>query len=166
MVNLGSELEHTTHASNVEASMQVNKIPSGKQPLSARKLEANRRNALRSTDPKTLDGKRHSSRNSLKHGFSARALFHEYVTLNERPEDYNELRRRLRHDYEPVGAAEELEVERIARCWWKLQRAARYEDAEIRFETLKPHWARPMEGPSCPLRIKLHFYICVMCTTI
>jgi hypothetical protein len=42
-----------------------------------------------------------------------------------------ELLTRLAEDYQPVGAAEQLEVERIAVCWWRLGRAWRYENAEI-----------------------------------
>src|SRR4029077_14045555 len=33
----------------------------------------------------------------------------------------------------PIGKAEELEVERIAICWWRLKRAWRYENSEILF---------------------------------
>ncbi len=38
----------------------------------------------------------------------------------------------LRDQYQPIGRAEELEVERIAICWWKLKRAWRYENATNR----------------------------------
>jgi hypothetical protein len=44
---------------------------------------------------------------------------------------YRELRNQQIETYEPVGAAEELEVERIAACWWRLGRAWRCENAEI-----------------------------------
>jgi hypothetical protein len=46
-------------------------------------------------------------------------------------QQYQKLQTRLADYYQPVGAAEELEVERIAACWWKLGRAWRYENAEI-----------------------------------
>lgn len=39
---------------------------------SERKAESNRRNASRSTGPKTADGKRIASRNAVKHGLSVR----------------------------------------------------------------------------------------------
>ncbi len=40
----------------------------GKRTGSARKIEANRRNARKSTGPKTATGKKRVSRNAIKHG--------------------------------------------------------------------------------------------------
>ena len=138
METLDPEPQQATQMQNDQASsMQNNKSSRAKRPVSARKLEANRRNALRSTGPKTLCGKRNSRRNAFQHGLSAGTVIEEVVSINESRQDYEDLRRRLRQHYEPVGPAEELEVDRIARCWWKLQRASRYEDAEIRSATLK-----------------------------
>src|ERR1019366_7337605 len=45
--------------------------PSAKS-TSAAQLEANRRNAQRSTGPRTAEGKRHSSLNAMRHGAYAR----------------------------------------------------------------------------------------------
>ena len=39
--------------------------------ISSKKLEANRRNALKSTGPKTKEGKLFASQNALKHGLNA-----------------------------------------------------------------------------------------------
>ena len=39
------------------------------RPTSQRRIDANRRNAQRSTGPRTPQGKKRSSRNALKHGF-------------------------------------------------------------------------------------------------
>ena len=44
---------------------------------------------------------------------------------------YQKLLDRFAESYQPVGVTEQLEVERIAACWWKLGRAWRYENAEI-----------------------------------
>lgn len=41
---------------------------------------------------------------------------------------------RLASHYQPIGAAEELEVQRIAACWWRVHRAWRYENSEIAHE--------------------------------
>ena len=44
--------------------------PANRQMTSCAKIEANRRNALRSTGPRTDQGKARSRRNALKHGLS------------------------------------------------------------------------------------------------
>src|SRR5439155_16359101 len=45
----------------------------GEQPVSQRRIEANRRNALRSTGPKSARGKDMAARNSWKHGLLAKS---------------------------------------------------------------------------------------------
>ena len=45
-----------------------------KRPVSERKIQANRQNALRSTGPTTARGKRNVSRNAIKHGILAREV--------------------------------------------------------------------------------------------
>jgi hypothetical protein len=96
--------------------------------LSPRKIAANRQNALKSTGPKSLRGKAYSKRNALKHG-----LFVNHVTdfeaLHEDPQHFEKLLSGLWDQYQPVGKAEEIEVERIAVCCWRLKRAWRYENA-------------------------------------
>jgi hypothetical protein len=49
----------------------------------------------------------------------------------ENQQQYQELLDRLAESYQPVGAAEDLEVERIAVCWWRLRCAWNYENAQI-----------------------------------
>ena len=98
---------------------------------SPKKLKANRENAKKSTGPRTQRGKAYSRRNAIKHGLFARH-FMDFVLQNESWSEYEELLAGLRADYNPVGAAEELEVERIAQCWWRLMRANRYENAAKR----------------------------------
>jgi len=51
---------------------------------SLRQIEANRRNALRSTGPKTETGKQHSSKNAVRHGLTAEIV----IESLEDPEDY------------------------------------------------------------------------------
>ena len=45
-----------------------------KRPVSKRKIQANRRNALRSTGPRTARGKQIVGRNAIKHGLLAREV--------------------------------------------------------------------------------------------
>jgi hypothetical protein len=106
-------------------------VRSERRVVSLRKLQANRQNALRSTGPRTARGREYSRRNALKHGLFAMDVFLWNGAKRESQQQYQELLTRLAEDYQPVGAAEQLEVERIAACWWKLGRAWRYENAEI-----------------------------------
>jgi hypothetical protein len=96
--------------------------------VSIRKAEANRRNALKSTGPRTPAGKLHSRRNAIKHGLFARHWM-DFELLGENSEEYEELLNDLFDQHQPVGRAEELEVERITLCWWKLKRICRYENS-------------------------------------
>jgi hypothetical protein len=106
-------------------------IKEKKRTVSIRKIEANRRNALKSTGPKTLKGKVYSVRNAVSHGlFSRQAM--DFVSHGEDPTEYEKILNGLRAKYQPMGTAEELEVERIAHCWWRLKRVWRYENAANR----------------------------------
>jgi hypothetical protein len=89
-----------------------------------RKLQANQRNAQRSTGPKTKAGKRHSRRNALKHGILAVSLV---LTESESAHEFHELVRNLRAEYQPIGMLEDMLVQKIAICWWRQKRALEYE---------------------------------------
>jgi hypothetical protein len=103
-----------------------------KRYISARKSEANRRNALRSTGPRTTRGKAKSRGNALKHGFFARDLFTRFAVQRENPQEFQDFIAELRAIWQPVGCLEELEIDRIAICWWTRLRLWRYEYAEVR----------------------------------
>jgi hypothetical protein len=103
-----------------------------KRPVSERRIQANRRNALRSTGPKTARGKRTVARNATKHGLLAREVVITAGDGEESLEAFHTLVARLWESYEPVGVVEEMFVQRIATCWWRLARATRAENGEIR----------------------------------
>ena len=129
--------------------------------VSARKIAANRQNALKSTGPKTPEGKAHSRTNALKNGLFAMDISIGGLANSEDSQQYTALLELLRKDYEPVGIAEHLEVERIAACWWKLRRAWRYENAEITDELFKVEMSRRgliwSEGPVSPSRLSSEY---------
>ena len=110
---------------------------SAHQAVSNSKVQANRKNATKSTGPKTPRGKAFSRRNSLKHGLFVMNPYVAAVTDWEDPDEYQNLLDRLTECYKPVGAAEELEVQQIAVCWWKRSRAWRFENAHIHGEIAK-----------------------------
>ncbi len=96
--------------------------------VSKRKLQANRENAKKSTGPKTPRGKAYSRRNALKHGLFVRHIT-DFEALHEDPYEFQALINGLWDQYQPIGKAEEIEVERIALCCWRLKRSWRYENA-------------------------------------
>jgi hypothetical protein len=98
------------------------------QAVSQRKLNANQENSKKSTGPKTPRGKSYSRRNALKHGLFAKQV-EDFQNLGETKAEYGDLLRSLCQQYQPVGRAEELEVERIAVCWWRLMRVWRFENS-------------------------------------
>ena len=106
---------------------------SGRKPrISQKKLEANRRNSLRSTGPKTARGKCIVSRNAIKHGILAREVLITSGEGQECQRELNELVDKLVEYYRPVGVVEEKLVETIAACWWRKARILRAENGEIR----------------------------------
>jgi hypothetical protein len=90
---------------------------------SERKVEANRKNALKSTGPKTPEGKDVVSSNALKHGLLSR----EILIPGEDEAALQELGERLRTELQPVGELEDLLVERVIASTWRLRRLARVE---------------------------------------
>ena len=77
---------------------------------------ANRRNAKKSTGPKTPEGKAKSAQNATKHGLlSGRPLL-----ADEDPAAYEEHRLTLLHELWPETPLEQGIVERIAASQWRL----------------------------------------------
>ena len=86
-------------------------------------ITANRRNAAKSTGPRTADGKAVTARNALRHGLTAEQV----VLFDETAESFAAFHAALRAAYAPADAVEEELVERIVICAWRLRRAARVE---------------------------------------
>ena len=91
---------------------------------SPKKLEANRRNALKSTGPKTPAGKARSSRNGARHGLYA---VDPALPGLERRETWEAHREGVLRSLSPDGYLEEVFTERVAFLLWRLRRVARYE---------------------------------------
>ena len=102
---------------------------------SQRKIEANRRNALKSTGLRTPEGKRAVRYNALKHGLLAKEVI---IELKEDRAEFDEFFSRLHEDLQPVGMLEEMLVEKIAVDWWRLRRVLRSEAGEICAGLVRP----------------------------
>ena len=129
----GSKVLTNSELTAIEATQPVarqlnEKSGPEKPPVSMRKAEANRQNALKSTGPKTFREKALSRRNAITHGLFGSPTT-GFEALGENPQEYEDLLNRVRDEHQPVGRAEEEEVERIARCYWRLKRAWRFENA-------------------------------------
>jgi hypothetical protein len=85
---------------------------------SFRQIEANRRNALRSTGPKTEEGKQQSRRNALRHGLTAETV----IEGLEDKEDYKAFEAAVIADYDARTAVERELVLRLASLLWRLRR--------------------------------------------
>ena len=88
---------------------------------------ANRRNAQKSTGPRTPQGKALVSKNALKHGFSTR----QHIISSESRECFDLHRDRMLAELAPVGAMESMLAERIVSLSWRLNRAERIQNQTI-----------------------------------
>lgn len=92
-----------------------------------KQIEANRKNARKSTGPRTREGKQVSRLNALTHGLTAA----EVLLPHEDRARYEALCAALVADFQPETAMESLVVERIAVGMWRLRRACAFEAALI-----------------------------------
>jgi hypothetical protein len=95
-----------------------------------RQIEANRRNATRSTGPKTEDGKNRSRRNAIRHGLSGETV----IEIVEDLEDYCGFEAAVIADYDPLTAVERELVLRLASLLWRLRRASAIETDLFRIQ--------------------------------
>jgi hypothetical protein len=99
---------------------------------SRRQLAANRSNAARSTGPRTPEGKDAVRWNALKHGLLAKEVVVRAGESPEHPADFHHLLSRLRESFCPASIVEEVLVEKVAACYWRMARVLRAEAGEIR----------------------------------
>src|SRR4028118_2345060 len=90
---------------------------------SDKQIQANRRNAQRSTGPKTPEGKDAVRLNATKHGLRSQ----EVLLPGDDGEALKELDENLRAELQPVGELENLLVDGIVAAHWRLSRLRRVE---------------------------------------
>jgi hypothetical protein len=98
---------------------------------SFRQIEANRRNALRSTGPSTEQGKQQSRRNALRHGLTAETV----IDGLEDSEDYRAFEAAVIADYDAQTAVERELVLRLASLLWRLRRIISIETDLLRVQS-------------------------------
>ena len=94
----------------------------------SRKAESDRRNAQKSTGPKTPQGKAYSRLNALKHGILASQVVLAAIEGHEERRMFEETVAGLKLDFQPVGCFEEFLVQQIGSCMWRYRRMARFEN--------------------------------------
>src|SRR5499433_2238851 len=90
---------------------------------SFRQIEANRRNARKSTGPNTEEGKQRSRCNAVRHGLTAETV----IAALEDAEDYKAFEAAITADYDAQSAVERELGLRLASLLWRLRRATTME---------------------------------------
>jgi hypothetical protein len=107
---------------------------------SVRQIEANRRNALASTGPKTETGKQRASQNAIRHGLTAETV----IVPLEDADDYQAFEQAVTADYEAETAVERELVLRLASLLWRLRRATSIETGLLQIQE-EPELSRAAE---------------------
>jgi hypothetical protein len=97
---------------------------------SFRQIEANRRNAIKSTGPNTEEGKHRSRRNAIRHGLCAETV----IESIEDVDDYRAFEAAVTADYDVRTAVERELVLRLASLLWRLRRATSIETDLLRIQ--------------------------------
>ncbi len=88
---------------------------------------ANRRNAQKSTGPRSSQGKIAVSQNAVRHGLSARQV----IISSESQADFDLYRERMLAELAPASPMESMLAERIVTLSWRLKRAGRIQNQTI-----------------------------------
>jgi hypothetical protein len=97
---------------------------------SLKQIEANRRNAQRSTGPITKEGKLQSRCNAVRHGLMAETV----IGALEDAEDYKAFEAAIIADFDAQSAVERELVLRLASLLWRLRRATTIEPGPFEIE--------------------------------
>ena len=98
-----------------------------------KQIAANRRNAKKSTGPRTPAGKARASLNALRHGLRAGTL----ILPDEDPAEFDALHARIQAHYQPRNYAEQHLVDEMANAEWKALRAEKLE-FDLYTEAMEP----------------------------
>ena len=98
---------------------------------SLRQIESNRRNAQKSTGPKTSNGKTRSSQNAVRHGLTSETV----IGPLEDPADYQAFELAVTAGYDAETAVERELVLRLASLLWRLRRATSVETGLLQIQS-------------------------------
>ena len=115
--------------------------------MSPKQIEANRRNAQKSTGPKTPNGRAVSKMNALKHGILSKEAVVHGRCVKESDREFAALHQRFWDELQPAGPVEEMLVDQIVTTQWRLRRALRAESGEIVLSVDEGQWKRSRPNP-------------------
>ncbi len=101
---------------------------------SLKQLEANRRNALKSTGPTTDAGKQRSRQNAIRHGLTAETV----IEPLEDAEDYRTFEMSITAAFDAQTAVERELVLRLASVMWRLRRSTAIETGLLQISKEEP----------------------------
>ena len=101
--------------------------------ISNKQLEANRANSLKSTGPKSEEGKLCSKGNALKHGLTAR----KHLIVGDDSIEFEEFRDNLWQELQPENIIQEEMVLQIINTGWKIRRCQIIEVGVLNHEAFK-----------------------------
>jgi len=113
-----------------------------KKTRSPKQIEASRRNAQKSTGPKTPEGRAKSKMNALKHGILSTEVVVHGRCISESSHEFKGLHKRLCEDLKPAGLLEEILVDQIVTTHWRLRRVLKAESGEIALSVDGGQWKR------------------------
>ena len=116
--------------------------------MSPKQVTANRRNAQKSTGPKTQEGRAVSRMNAVKHGILSKEVLVRGMYIKESGREFAALHKRFWETMMPVGPMEEMLVDQIVTTHWRLRRALKAESGEIALSVDEGRWKRTQRNPS------------------
>jgi hypothetical protein len=113
-------------------------------------IAANRRNASKSTGPRTEEGKRRSRQNAIRHGLTAETV----IAGLENRRSYAQFEQAIIADYEPITAIEYQLIIRLSSLLWRLRRAVAIESGLFQIQgQIVRNRRKDHKGPDRPLKI-------------
>lgn len=110
--------------------------------MSLKQLAANRRNAEKSTGPKTPAGRAIAKMNAVKHGILSKEVVVRGRYIQESTREFTALHQRFVAALGPVGPVEEMLVDQIVTTHWRLRRALKAESGEVALSVDGGRWQR------------------------
>src|SRR3954452_11760849 len=107
--------------------------------ISEAKLAANRANALKSTGPRTEEGKAASSQNALKHGIYS----HSFFLGTESEDQFNELRDAYFEQFKATSPLEQQLIYNIVMLEWQIRRYRIGENTILHMTLVDPNLGGP-----------------------